>query len=221
MDIKDKIYTALRDSIMEDDGVENLIGYLEQGTDYFAAPCSTMFHLNVDGGLAKHSWNVYELLKEKVERFNLKTPPRTIAICGLLHDINKTNFYVKAKKWIIDPDEPVIMKSMPLKDKNGKIVAWEPQESKNWICVDGWDVDDKFPIGHGEKSVIILQRFIKLTDEEALAIRWHMVMDPSIHFNYPYGYPYNASVKEYPLVTLLQTSDMEASQVLEREYEKS
>lgn len=216
MDLKGQIYNALRESFPQKDEIENLLGYIEQGTDFFTAPCSTVYHNNIEGGLAQHSWTVYELLKEKVEKFKLDTPARSVAICGLLHDLCKTNFYVSEKKWEIDPVNPVVKKPFPLKkDSNGRVLEWGEQDSKNYVYVDGWKVDDKFPIGHGEKSVIILQRFIKLTDEEAIAIRWHMIIDPSVNFDYPYGYPYNASIKKYPFLTLLQTADMEASQVVE------
>ena len=39
---------------------------------------------------------------------------------------------------------------------------------------DGWTVRDALPMGHGEKSVYLIQKYMDLTDEEALAIRWHM-----------------------------------------------
>ena len=39
---------------------------------------------------------------------------------------------------------------------------------------DGWTVRDALPMGHGEKSVYLIQKHMDLTDEEALAIRWHM-----------------------------------------------
>lgn len=76
--------------------------------------------------------------------------------------------------------------------------------------------DDSFPMGHGEKSVSILQDFFKLKDEEKLAIRWHMLaFDAGIHFNYPSGFAFRKA-SEVPLVTLLFTADYEASQILEK-----
>lgn len=215
METKQKIIEVLVDCLSVQDS-ENLVAYLEKQTDFFTAPASTVFHGSVEGGLAEHSWNVYALLKEKVERYGLPVPKRTIALCGLMHDVCKTNFYAKVKKWIVDPEKPVIMKSAPLKkDAAGRVLEWGEQETKNWIYTDAYEVQDIFPAGHGEKSVFILQRILQLTDEEILAIRWHMVIDPSVHFNYPYGYSYNASIAKYPFVTLMQTADMEASQVLE------
>jgi hypothetical protein len=76
--------------------------------------------------------------------------------------------------------------------------------------------DDQLPLGHGEKSVFLLERHIALTDEEAVAIRFHMVaFDAGIHFNYPSGFPFQQAVKQYPLLTLLFTADYEASNILE------
>ena len=78
-----------------------------------------------------------------------------------------------------------------------------------------WSYDDKEPLGHGEKSVIILQQFIKLELCEMLAIRWHM---GAWDLTDVYGkYAFNEAVKVHPLVTLLQTADLEATHILERE----
>jgi len=170
----------------------DLLKYLETDSDFFTAPCSTEYHLNYEGGLAEHSLHVYNLLVDKIKYYEIKDiPESTIAICGLLHDICKTNFYTKGKKWV---------------KING---GWQEQER--------WVVNDQFPVGHGEKSVFILQRFLKLTEEEIATIRWHMMFfDAGIHFNYPSGYPFRSAIKKYPLVTLLATADMEATNILER-----
>ena len=194
-DIKSQILTTLRQDVGGREGLENLLFYLESGTDFFTAPSSTLFHGNIFGGLAEHSWNVYTLLKEKVARFEVKATPATVAICGLLHDINKSLFYKRGKKWVKD---------------NGQ-----------WLEKEIWMVDDKFSAGHGEKSVFLLQNFIKLTQEEMLAIRWHMASyEPGIHFNYPSGFPFRQACKEYPLVTILGTADLEATHLLEEIYEE-
>ncbi len=173
-------------------GINELVNYMEKETDFFTAPCSTKFHLATAGGLMEHSWNVYEVLSEKNKQYNLKYSQDTIRICGLLHDLCKANFYEIAKKWT--------------KDSNGK-----------WMQVDTYVVHDQFPMGHGEKSVSIIQDYIKLTPEEKLAIRWHMAaFDASIHFDYPNGYPYRTA-SAIPLVVVLFTADYEASQIVENE----
>lgn len=170
------------------EGVEGVIEFLEC-SDFFKAPCSTEFHLCVPGGLAKHSLNVYELLKEKVGRYNLNIDHDSIVICGLGHDLCKANFYVPGVKNV--------------------------KENGSWREKKVYKVADQFPYGHGEKSVSILQDFMKLRTEEKLAIRWHMVaFDPGIHFGYPSGFAFREASKN-PLVTLLFTADYEASQILE------
>ena len=81
-----------------------------------------------------------------------------------------------------------------------------------------YSVDDKFPLDHGVKSLSILQDFLKLTEAEKLAIRWHMgATEPGTHFDYPAGYAFRAAMEKHPLVTLLFTADLEASQILEGE----
>ena len=188
---KDKIIEILERNIPRE-GIADFLKYLQKETDFFEAPCSTKFHLSKKGGLAEHSLNVYNLLKEKVERYKLEATPSTVAICGLLHDLCKTNFYTEGTKWVkIDG-------------------GW--QEQRVFL------VEEQFPVGHGEKSVFLTQRFMKLTDEEIAAIRWHMMaFDASIHFDYPNGFPYRTAVQKYPLVTLLACADLEASNILERE----
>ena len=213
---KEKIITILKAT--ERKGIDNLIKWLEE-SDFFTAPASTDFHGNENGGLAAHSLSVYELLAEKVKRYQTMILDDSVAICGLMHDICKTNFYKRDIKSIIDPDNPKVMKSYPEeKDPiSGKVLKWGEREVKNWIDKEVWVVDDQFPAGHGEKSVFLLQEHIKLTKEEMLAIRWHMIaFDAGIHFNYPSGFPFRKAVDEYPLVTLLFTADFESSSILEK-----
>ena len=192
METKQKILNII-DTNIKRQGTENLKYYLENATDFLSAPSSTMYHGSHEEGLAEHSLNVYNLVLEKIRFHELENTysPETISICGLFHDLCKTNFYVIEKKWT--------------------------KESGIWEKVDAYGVDDTFPSGHGEKSVFILQRFLNLTDSEILAIRWHMIaFDASIHFNYPNGFPFKKAMKEEPLVCLLATADMEASTLLEK-----
>ena len=170
-------------------GIDNLKEWLCNKSDFFTAPCSTEFHLAVPGGLAQHSLNVLELLRAKVEFYGMKTSKETQIICALGHDLCKANFYVKGKKNV--------------------------KENGQWREKEIFIVKDQFPMGHGEKSVSILQDFISLTPDEKLAIRWHMcAFDAGIHFNYPNGFPFREASKN-PLVVLLFTADYEASQIVE------
>ena len=170
-------------------GIDNLKSWICTKSDFFTAPCSTEFHLAVPGGLARHSLNVLGLLMAKIEYYGMKTPYETQIICALSHDLCKANFYVKGKKNV--------------------------KENGQWREKEIFIVKDQFPMGHGEKSVSILQDFISLTPDEKLAIRWHMcAFDAGIHFNYPNGFPFREASKN-PLVVLLFTADYEASQIVE------
>lgn len=206
------------------DGMSDLVKFLEE-SDFFKAPCSMAFHLCRVGGLAEHSLNVYKLLKEKVERFKIEVPSESVIICGLLHDLCKVNLYKIGGEDATDAQmkylrtwyNPVNKVSKKYASKlieyfkgggSGKDI---PQSEPEWT------IEDKFPFGHGEKSVSVAQDFIKLTLEEKLAIRWHLLaFDAGIHFNFPSGYPFRTA-SENPLVILTFTADYEASQILEVE----
>ena len=132
------------------EGMENLIAFLEK-TDFFTAPASTKFHGAFEGGLLEHSMKVYEILKDKAENnvINAKFADDTIKIVALLHDICKANFY-------------------KVDYRNAK------NELGEWEKVPYYTIDDTIPYGHGEKSVMMLTEYIKLTSEEKYSIRWHM-----------------------------------------------
>jgi hypothetical protein len=163
------------------------------GSDFFKAPCSTEFHLAKEGGLAEHSLNVYDLLMEKIGRYNLENvSTSSVILCGLGHDLCKANFYIPGYRNVKD-------------DVTGK-----------WERVSVYKVKDQFPMGHGEKSVSILQDFFRLTEDEKLAIRWHMAAWSSgVVTDYATGKAYAAAQEKSLLVTLLATADMEAAHILE------
>lgn len=179
---------------VERPGIDKLIDFLVS-SDFFVAPCSTQFHLAKPGGLAIHSFNVYNALVNKVgmyqNTFDLEKMYQINSDSLIVCALGKVNYYGTENKW--------------RKDANGR---WESYEA---YCV-----KEKLPLGHGEKSVSVLQDFIQLEDYEKLAIRWHMgFFDAGIHFNYPSGYAFKAALEAHPLVTLLCTSDFEASQIIE------
>ena len=115
--------------------------------DFFVAPASTQFHLHVTGGLAQHSLNVYRALLRLSETFNMKLNEETMILTSILHDFCKIGLY---KLHIL---------------KSGKVSPAKP-----------YAVEDLFPVGHGEKSVIMIQNWIDLTEQEVLMIRWHYGM---------------------------------------------
>ena len=224
--IKEDILTML--DTVKRTGVDDLKKWLLE-TDFFAAPSSTRFHCAYEGGLAEHSWNVADLLFKKNEQFNLYYDYDTLAICGLCHDLCKINMYKLVAE---DPTQAQMKYLMSL--CNGRLPAVPGKLHKGYVSdlinhyvnktekppeytFGEYKVEDQFPIGHGEKSVVLAQRFIELTDDEAVAIRWHMAsFDAGIHFNFPSGFSYRAACDKSPLVTLLFTSDAEASAILER-----
>lgn len=181
---KDKFIEIFKANIKREGG-EKLLKYLEN-SDFFVAPASTRFHGAKEGGLCEHSLNVYDWLK----KFQKDESDETIAICALLHDICKTNFYVKDIKNV--------------KNADGK-----------WVTQDFYRVEDKLFYGHGEGSVYILMSYIKLSREEALAIRWHMSgFDNSVKGG---DYSQSGAYDNYPLCAKLAAADMLATFVTENQ----
>ena len=128
------------------DGIDGLMAWLES-TDFYSAPSSTRYHGAEPGGLVAHSIAVYNRLKQK----QTDETDETIAIASLFHDLCKCNFYKQTFRNV----------------KNEVTGKWEKMPA--------YDIDEtSIPLGHGEKSMFIIMKFMKLTDEEALAIRWHM-----------------------------------------------
>lgn len=180
------------------DGVEYVIEDLEN-LGFFEAPASTRFHLCNKGGLVEHSLNVCKAALELLPimhrmRPDLKDELRedSVILCSLLHDVNKAEIY-----------KPVVKKR-----KNAMGV---------WEDYDTYDVDfSNFPMGHGEKSVIVLLLSgLQLKDSEMLAIRWHMAawdlafQSPEAKSNI------NAARDKYPLCGLIQCADTLAANILE------
>lgn len=130
------------------ENIDKVIDWLKS-TDFFKAPASTIYHENYTGGLCEHSLKVYNNMIKLKREFKFNINDESIIIMALLHDVCKVNTYAKDKK-------------------NQKI-------GQNWVTVDYWKRYDDYPIGHGQKSVILLQKtgFI-LNDLEILSIVAHM-----------------------------------------------
>lgn len=181
-------------------GADKLLDWLENTSDFFEAPASTRYHLAVPGGLCQHSFNVYTRLIEEFiqEKRRYTTDPivsltdaeyERIAICALLHDVCKADFYT--------------VELRNKKDENGK-----------WISYPAYSIDDQCPFGHGEKSVYIISAFMKLSREEALAIRWHMGgFDESVKGG---STAQSQAFNKYTLCTLLHIADLKAAYIDER-----
>lgn len=165
------------------EGMNDLIAFIEK-TDFFIAPASTRFHGNYEGGLLEHSMKVYEILVHKVKNscIDINASEDTLKIIALLHDICKVNFY-------------------KVDYRNAK------NERGEWEKVPYYTVEDKIPYGHGEKSVMMLTEYIKLTSEEKYCIRWHMGFSEPKELYGTLGEAY----KKYPLALLLNEADLEAT----------
>ena len=179
-------------------GVENVIKWLEY-YGFFEAPASTKFHLNVKGGLMEHSWNVCNtalMLREQMIQMKPelaeKLPEDSVVVASLLHDVCKSNIYKEAL----------------LNRKN---------EQGYWEKVPGYEVDySDLPLGHGEKSVIMLLSFgFRLTKDEMLAIRWHMTAWELAFQSAEQKANIQKAKEIAPLCTIIQAADGLASSLLE------
>lgn len=184
--MKDKFIEIYKANITRD-GADRLLDWLE-GTDFFRAPASTRYHCAYEGGLVEHSINVYKRLRSLILG---NVPPSTItaleeriAIVGLLHDVCKANFY-------------------------GVEMRNRKNEANQWERYPFYVVDDQLPYGHGEKSVYIITGFMRLTREEAMAIRWHMGgFDDSVKGG---SYAMSDAFTKYPLALYTHIADMLAT----------
>jgi Predicted HD-superfamily hydrolase len=194
--MKEKFLEIYRENITRP-GSEEFLKWLES-TDFFEAPASTRFHLSCPGGLVEHSIHVYERLRKlyNIEKYgDLSTmtvfpEAETVAICGLLHDICKANFY-----------------SVEMRNRKNDQGKWEQYPF--------YVVNDQLPYGHGEKSVYIISSFMKLSREEAMAIRWHMGFSDT-EFKGG-GFSVGNAFEKFPLAVLTHIADLQATYLDEAE----
>ena len=180
------------------DGADKLLDFLEHKCDFFTAPASARYHGAYEGGLCDHSLNVYHCLVDYLQRervqelYGLEYSDESIAIVALLHDLCKIGCYKKGTRNV--------------KDESGK-----------WQTVPSYTFDDPLPYGHGEKSVYIANGYIRLTREEAMAIRWHMGgFDESVKGG---SFALAHAFEKYPLAVKLHLSDLEATYLHENRSE--
>lgn len=181
-------------------GMDKVVEYL-RNTDFYYAPSSTKFHSNYQGGLLDHSILVMSTaLKLREGMIELKPEladritEESVCISALLHDLCKVGFYVP-------------------KDK------WKKDESNQWVSYRGYEVEDTFPIGHGEKSVILLQWLgLELSMDEMLAIRYHMGLWSTSVDCGDANRAYFRAVNMCPLLSIIQNADFMASNMLEFVY---
>ncbi len=168
-------------------GADRFLNWLNT-TDFFTAPASTRFHGACTQGLVMHSLNVYHALVDHF--FTEGENAESYAICALLHDICKVNFYKVSSRNV----------------KNEATGKWEK--------VPFYQVEDPFPYGHGEKSVYLIERFMRLKTEEAVAIRWHMGgFDDAVRGG---SYAATDAFNRYPLAVKLHVADLIATYLMEQ-----
>ncbi|WP_186566710.1 HD domain-containing protein [Lawsonibacter celer] len=191
MSAKEEFIQLYTDHIHRE-GADALLDYLEHKSDFFTAPASARFHGAYAGGLCEHSVNVYHCLSAYLERervrelYGLEYSQESAAVAALLHDLCKIGCYRSGTRNV----------------KNEATGAWEK--------VPTFFYEDKLPYGHGEKSVYIISGFLKLTREEAMAIRWHMGFSGEEDKRLV-----GQALEQYPLAFALSVADMEATYFLE------
>lgn len=147
---------------------------------FFQAPASSKFHGDHDGGLFDHSCEVTKLLV----------------------DLTTANML----QWD-DPDSPYIVgmyhdickcdqyRKLVGFDDHGRLYEFNPHTTLK---------------GHGDKSVMMLSTFVKLTEEEMMCIRYHM---GAFCDKADWGY-FTRAVKLFPNVLWTHVADMIASQIM-------
>ena len=176
------------------EGMSDLLKFIND-SDFYSAPASSRFHGAHQGGLLEHSLQVnkdmmiiYEAFRERGRLKDGQINLHSIIIASLLHDICKVDFYKQDVRNV---------------KTNG---VWEQ--------VPYYTIDDKLPLGHGEKSVMILQQYIELTTDEIYAIRWHMAGFDDSAKCYAGGLQLSAALDKCPLLVMLHMADLAAVYLL-------
>ena len=187
MGYKEEFIQIYQENIKREGSAE-LLEWLQK-TDFFTAPASTKFHGACEQGLGMHSISVFKTLVEK--HFDPETDNmESFAICALLHDLCKAEFYKVSTRNVKN-------------DETGK-----------WEKVPYYAVEDKFPFGHGEKSVFLIERFVRLKPAEAVAIRWHMGgFDEAARGG---SFAISVAYEKYPLAIKLHLADLESTYLREK-----
>lgn len=181
-------FCSLLSSQVQRHGVDKLLEWLA-GTDFFRAPASTRFHGACEQGLVMHSLNVYQAYMDRFYEEGVDNL-ESVTLCTLLHDLCKANYYKAGTRNV----------------KNEATGQWEK--------VPTFNVEDQFPYGHGEKSVFLIERFVRLKPAEAVAIRWHMggFDDAARGGSWAISQAYDA----YPLAVKLHMADLTATYLMEK-----
>ena len=184
MTAKDEFLKIYNDNITRK-GSKELLEWICK-TDFFTAPASTKYHCACENGLVMHSVSVFNTMVEK--HFDEASDSlESFAVCALLHDLCKAQFYKVSTRNV----------------KNDETGQWEK--------VPFYAIEDSFPYGHGEKSVFLIERFMRLRLDEAMAIRWHMG-----GFDDNNGMYVSQAYDRYPLAVKLHLADLESTYLREK-----
>lgn len=190
MTVKEEFIQIYKEKIKRP-GAAELLDYLENKSDFFTAPASARYHSSFEGGLCEHSLNVYDCLVDYLDRprvqeeYGLSYSEESIAIVALCHDLCKIGCYKTSTRNVKQPDG-----------------SWRQQLT--------YQFEDPMPYGHGEKSVYIVNGYMRLTREEAFAIRYHMGFS-GVEDNRDVG----KAFEMFPLAYALHVADSEATYFLE------
>ena len=185
-------FIKIYNSTIKREGADKLLAFLEN-SDFFEAPASTRYHSAFEGGLCSHSINVYKRLLFNVQsefgdEWENYYSHESIAICSLLHDLCKVDYYKKDFRNV--------------------------KENDKWVKKEVYVKEEVLPYGHGEKSVYIIHSFMKLTREEAMAINWHMGgFDSRVKGG---DGSISEAYDKFPLAIMLHVSDIEATYLDEK-----
>lgn len=191
-DLKEQFKKIYTDKIKRK-GADRLLEWLEKSTDFFTAPASAKYHCDHECGLVEHSLNVYKRLSmlcelESTEMALTDEEREKIAIVSLLHDLCKISFYIAGTRNV------------------------QNEQTKQWEKVPVYKYTNRASLGHGEESMFYVQQFIRMTKEEAYAIRYHMGAYEGEHKWNDVARAY----EEYPLVLLLHMADLQATYIDEK-----
>ena len=188
---KEEFIALLRST--ERDGIENLINYLENKSDFFTAPAASKFHNNFEGGLCEHSLNVYKNFKSLIELKQVELDEESIVITSLLHDLCKCNYYIK-------------------EERNRKVDGvWETY--LQWTT----NKSPSLPLPHASRSIKMIKSYIPLKFTEELIIFYHM--GPFGGEDYEYRNMMQLAFEKYPATLLFYLADTMSSYIDEKTVE--
>lgn len=174
-------------SAIKRDGIDDLMTFLRI-SDFFTAPASAKYHGACEYGLVKHSLAVFENFWKIAPIYGFTHTPEndeSAAIVCLFHDICKIDFYTTSYRNV----------------KN--------EETGKWEKVTCYTIDEKFPFGgHGVKSMYLITKYMKLYDDEAMAICHHMGAWDKSNYSDP-GKAYSYSILSW----LLHVADEAATYI--------